>query len=237
MWYLLYQVLGALLWLVAVNWHLKRNFKSKEVVLGLDLAFLILVSGLMGGRLFYVIYENPSLLKDPISIFKIWEGGFVFWGGFILAAGASAGFCVWKKCSFWSWADIFTPWISVGYIWGRIGCFLEGCCYGQYCDLPWAWEGRHPTQWYAALSELLLLLFIVSEKKRASSFYPTGSLFLIWLIGHSFARFVLVEPFRDDYRGPEIFNMSISSFLSLIFLLIGLGIFYYKIHNREPQNP
>lgn len=205
--------------------------------MALDLCLVIMVCGLLGGRLAHVFYENWSFYqKHPVDIFKIWQGGFVFYGGFFAALAGSFLFLKIKKESFLKWADFFAPTLALGYALGRIGCFLNGCCYGQLCldsTCPWPWmielgqHGlpaglRHPTQLYAVFWELcavLILLWI--EKKRTTR----GSVFYIWLALHSVGRLIM-EHYREDYRGPELIGFSLSTLLSfgILFFLFLLQI-------------
>jgi phosphatidylglycerol:prolipoprotein diacylglycerol transferase len=228
MFYLSYQVFGALVWLMAVHWVLKGSKLNR--VFGIDLAFLILVSGLVGGRLFHVFYENPEIyIREPLKILKIWEGGFVFYGGFILSALSSILFCYLKKESFFKWADFFAPFLAVGYVWGRSGCFLAGCCYGLECDLPWAIEQRHPTQIYAMVTESIVFLFLLSERKQTR---PVGVIFSSWLIGNTLGRLIM-EPFRGDFRGPHVLGLSISQFLSLVLLGVGVFLLVWRLQLKQ----
>jgi len=226
MFYLSYQISGALLWLIAVYHVLKRSNLNR--VFGIDLAFLILASGLVGGRVFHVFYENPNYyMEAPVRVIKIWEGGFVFYGGLIAAFISSLTYCYIKKEDFFKWADFFAPLIAVGYIYGRIGCFLSGCCYGASCDLPWAVEQRHPTQLYAVFTESLLLVFLLSEKKRVLK-RPKGVLFATWVVGHAIGR-LFMEPYRDDFRGALVMGVSISQFISLILLFLGIFLLVWRL--------
>jgi phosphatidylglycerol:prolipoprotein diacylglycerol transferase len=228
MFYLSYQICGALLWLIAVYLALRGARLNR--VFGIDLAFVILVSGLAGGRLFHVIYENPEIyFRDPLKILKIWEGGFVLYGGFFLSAMTSIFFCYLKKESFFKWADFFAPFLAAGYVWGRFGCFLAGCCFGLECDLPWAIEQRHPTQIYAMITELIVFFFLLSEGKQTR---PVGVIFSSWLIGHAVGR-LFMEPYRDDFRGSPIFGLSISQFLSLVLLGVGVFLLVWRLQLKQ----
>lgn len=231
MFYLFYQLCGAGLWLLLVYRVLKKSDLNR--VFGIDLAFLILVSGLMGGRLFHVFYENLSYyIESPIRVIAVWQGGFVFYGGLMGALISSLIYCYVKKQDFFEWADFFSPLIAIGYIYGRVGCFLTGCCYGASCDLPWAIEQRHPTQLYGVITESLLLLFLLSEKKRVIR-RPKGVLFASWVIGHAIGR-LFMEPYRDDFRGDLIMGLSVSQFISLILLSLGIFLLIYRL--QVPQH-
>jgi phosphatidylglycerol:prolipoprotein diacylglycerol transferase len=233
MWYIAYQVLGALLWLVAFYSYLRRRAESANLVFGIDLAFSILVAGLMGGRFFYMAYEAPHLFRqDPWSFFRLWEGGFVFYGGFLAAALVAYLLCIWLKQSFWFWADELAPFLSAGYIWGRVGCFLQGCCYGEYCDLPWAVEGRHPTQLYAALTEVFVLLWLISERRLANT-RVSGGLFLKWVIAHSLMRILFMEPFRGDDRGAMPLGLSISTWIGWVLVLTSAALLIWRSPSRS----
>ena len=96
-----------------------------------------IVSGLMGARLLHFLMATPEVFfKDPLVFFRIWQGGFAFYGGFIGAGvmtilyGKSRGINPWKL------ADVLGPTVMLGLSLGRIGCFLAGCCHGAPVDLP-----------------------------------------------------------------------------------------------------
>lgn len=205
---------------------------SKDRKLAFDIALLLMLSGLVGGRLMHVFYEEWDYYKlHPEQVFYFWNGGFVFLGGLIMCLISGYLFSRIRKISFSEWADFFTPLFSLAHALGRIGCFLSGCCYGSQCVLPWAYAGRHPTALYLAIGEFLifgLLLFI--EKKGISKF--TGGLFIKWLLLHSLLRFN-VEYFRDDFRGvflhiPLFGSLSISQLISLVIVISCLLVISLK---------
>jgi phosphatidylglycerol:prolipoprotein diacylglycerol transferase len=130
----------ALAFLTAI-WLTQRAAKRKGIdpdIVG-DVAIWLLVSGVLGARLMFVLL-NPSLfsLKDPLSILKIWEGGLVFYGGIIAAIPAGVLILRSKHVEAWQFADVAAPYIAFGHAIGRIGCFLNGCCFGKPSDVPWA---------------------------------------------------------------------------------------------------
>lgn len=191
-----------------------------------NLAFILMVFGFVGGRLFHVLYEYPDLyLEDPARIFRFWEGGFVFFGGFFMAAAASLFYLRREKESWLVWGDFYAPILAIGYAMGRIGCAIAGCCYGTFCDAPWALHGRHPTQLYAASTEFLLYLYLLKKEKDQAR---TGTVFALWLVGHGVGR-LFMESYRADFRGSTVAGLSISSWVSL--LLFGAGVaLYTSIH-------
>ena len=203
----------------------------------LDLTIIVMIGGFAGARLAHEFYEYPEIyLKDPLRIAYFWEGGFVFYGGAILGTLAGLIFLKAKKEPFAEWLDFAAPLASLGYAVGRVACFLGGCCFGKTCDLPWAVkfpagveapEGVfvHPTQLYATLWEtatLAILLFFESRNSRVLR--KKGDLFFVWITLHGIGR-ILMESFRDDFRGSSPGGLSISSWISLA--IIGLGFFFY----------
>lgn len=201
----------------AWKWAQKQGVSE---IHALNLSILLVVSGMVGGRLFHVFYEAPAYYREnPFDIFKFWLGGFVFYGGMLTAAIAAVIYLHRTHESFFRWADFFAPLFALGYGLGRIACLLAGCCYGRVCDLPWAINGRHPTQLYATLIELCFaaLLFALTNVKRRQ----LGELFFLWLGLHACGR-LFMEYFRDDFRGDFVLGVSISSWISLFLLSLSI---------------
>lgn len=219
---------GLLLW-----WHHKLQVLGRDLDLGLNLALFIMVCGFLGARFLHVILEEPSHYRQNFfDIFRFWQGGFVYYGGLIFGfCGAFFYLKLWnyKHKHFnvpmqdWRvWADDLAPLLSVGYVLGRGACFLNGCCYGKFCDLPWAVGGRHPTQIYASVAEVVWLAWILFAGRGFWKKHP-GRLFFLWLFGHSALR-IPMEFLRDDPRGFFWGTWSPSSLLS--FGLIGISLIY-----------
>ena len=183
--------------------------------LSMNLCLIAMIAGLIGARGLHILYENPQYyFKNPWQIFQIWQGGFVFYGGTILAFICCVFYVLKQKQSLGPWLDFFAPIICAGYAFGRLACFFNGCCYGSFCDLPWAIDSRHPTQIYAFLLELFLffgLTFFIPAVRAPTtqefsyrwrsykwSFWKlkySGQLFFIWLLGHGANRLIM-EHFR-----------------------------------------
>lgn len=201
-----------------------------------DLAIVILISGFVGGRLFHVAYELPEYyMQNPIQIIQFWMGGFVYYGGMLLALLCSWIWIYWKlrqqeraghfAIAFRYWGDLFAPSLSMGYMFGRIGCLLEGCCFGRFSALPWAIDLRHPTPLYASITEFFIFVLLLRLIRKPNPHLKPGSLFLIWLFLHSCAR-IFMELFRDDFRGMRFFGMSISTAISVVLMSIAFSAFW-----------
>lgn len=227
--FLIFQWWGFLFFLLRV-YQRSRPLPRDIRKLALDLAILMELGWLLGGRIFHVLFENPEFYwKQPLAILDLTPGGFALVGGMI--GGALLTFERLRRSSgpnWWSWMDWLTPLFSPLYIWGRLGCFLEGCCYGHFCDLPWAVGGRHPTQLYAILGEGVVWIWVLSSRKLLGAYF-SGYLFLIWLMGHSFLRLLFMEPFRADERGPLwLGQWSLSSGLLALLGLAALIIYHWR---------
>lgn len=205
------------------------NHFSKQV--GYDLIGGVMISGFIGARLFHIVYEEPGYyMLFPAEMFRFAKGGYVYFGGMIAAMLFGAIYLRIKKESFLKWANFLTPIASLTYALGRIGCFLEGCCYGKQCTLPWAINHLHPTQLYMMIAELVLLFILLKKEKKTPL---NNNLFLHWLIAHSFTRFV-IEFWRDDHRGSYFFEvLSVSQVISIIITLIAT-LYIILMKKRQP---
>jgi len=214
-----------------------ENYRVNDRKFIFDLVIIIMIAGFLGARIFHIIYEELDFyMTFPLEMFKFWKGGFVYFGGFITALFCSFIFITHRKQNFWTWADFLTPYVGLSYAFGRIGCFFEGCCYGQFCELPWAIQHKHPTQLYMFFAEVLLLIFLIKFKTWAllnkGYFYSRifkfeGSFFLFWLFGHGLNRFI-IEFWRNDDRGALLLDHSISQWFSFCFIILSLIIYLFK---------
>jgi phosphatidylglycerol:prolipoprotein diacylglycerol transferase len=173
----------------------KRGIEPDKVV---DAALIALISGIIGARLLFLFLEVPT---SGWSVFRhilwIWEGGLSFHGGLIAAIGAVAVYCRKKQIRFLQMVDVLAPSVAIGYAFARIGCFLNGCCYGTETHLPWAVNfldpttglhsgPRHPAQLYAFAISLLIFLILtrIERLKR-----PIGFTFFSYIVLYSIYRF------------------------------------------------
>ncbi len=235
-----YYLIISLTYCLCVLWFYKRC-ESRQLPQknAMDISLILMIFGFIGGRLGHVLFEYPEFyLKNPWQIFYFWQGGFVFYGGALLAYLMAALSIRKMKMTFWLWHDTLAPVIAFGYALGRLACFFAGCCYGKVCNLPWALPLkqvdlqtgltqtllRHPTPLYAAFYEFAVVIFLLWYEKQKPQL---GRVFLNWVALHSIGR-ILMETFRDDPRGIQFFNLSISTFISLILLMSSL-LWIYKL--------
>ncbi len=197
-----------------------------------DLVFMTVFSGFLGGRLFY-IFENASYyLQSPLKILALWEGGLIFYGGVV---GSLAGLFLAmkiKKIPYWKGLDFLIPYTALTHAFGRIGCFLNGCCAGKPCDLPWAVtvEGvrLHPAQLYEAGFDFILFLFLNARCEKKSF---DGQIIALYFILYAAGRFA-VEFFRTGNPG-WIFTSN--QWGSLAIFVFGIAVYISK--SRDFSSP
>lgn len=209
--------IGVLLSLWWMTRQAKRfNFPPEERVF--DLVFIVVTAGFLGSRIFYVAQEWPWYRDHPLEILQIWKGGLVYYGGMV---GSFLGFFFYVKrirLPFLAGADFVIPYIALTHTFGRVGCFLNGCCYGK---------GNHPVQLYEAAFNLALFGFL-------AWFYPRrrfpGEVTFLYLILYPAGRFLL-EFLRGD-QTPWFDSLTLHQLISLGFFLIGIVL--YGIYRRRP---
>lgn len=198
-----------------------RNISQDTV---LDLAWVLLLSGLIGARALYVAFNWDYYLQSPLEILKLWEGGLVFYGGLILASAAGVFWTRQKKLSIALIADLVAPGLALGHAFGRLGCFAAGCCYGRPCDLSWAATfnhpeslapqgiALHPSQIYEAGLNFLLF-FILNYAANRKNALGTGRVAALYVLFYSLARFS-VEFTRGDDRGPLFLSLTATQWVA-----------------------
>jgi len=208
-----------------------------------DLFFYTVLSAIIGSRILFVLINFDVYRDNPLQIFKIWEGGLVFYGGLILAVGVSIGYMRWNRLPIWKWADLFSPPIALGLFLGRIGCFFAGCCYGKETSLPWGVIFAdpnslarlniplHPVQLYEAGSNLAIFFFLKWREKRKAF---EGQIFWLFLFLYSVTRF-FIEMLRGDPRGflfQKLFSTSQAIGVGLVIASLFM-LFYLNRGQRR----
>lgn len=243
-WYGLMYLLGFLLAFAFARWRIWRYqlpWTAEEVG---DLIFYGALGVIIGGRVGYMLfYDTHHFLTNPLSLFKLWEGGMSFHGGLLGVAVAMFLFARKVKKSFLQVTDFLAPLVPLGLAVGRIGNFINGELWGRASDMPWAMvfpaadsAPRHPSQWYEFSLEgvfLFLLLWWYSAKPR-----PEGRVSALFLMGYAACRF-LVEFFRepDKSLGFIAFDwLTMGQLLSIPMFLAGL-ILWLVMRSRKQCKP
>jgi len=211
-----------------------------------DLCFYLILAALVGSRLLYILLELPAFLAHPWKIFALWEGGLVFHGGVILAL-ATAVYYMRKHSMPWRpTLDALAVGTPLGQFFGRVGCFMAGCCYGSPANLPWAVTFTnpqtlcpvrvplHPAQLYEAFLALGVfgLLQVLKTHKRFD-----GQMMLTYFCLAGLVRFG-VEFFRNplDDRGPIIMaGLPLTQVLALGLFLVSGGLLLWYLFRSKAQ--
>jgi phosphatidylglycerol:prolipoprotein diacylglycerol transferase len=193
----------------------------------------IMIGALLGARIAYMILNGRAeFMADPLSFFRSWEGGLVFYGG---AIGGFLG--LWLASRRWpgsllAMTDAFAAPLLLGQAFGRIGCFSAGCCYGRPTTKPWGvtftdpnslaplYEKLHPTLLYESAGAFLLFFAALWISRRTRR---TGWATAFYCVGYGLLRFIL-EFWRGDDRGAFHFNLSPSQCGSLALMALGVAV-------------
>ncbi|MFH1248358.1 MAG: prolipoprotein diacylglyceryl transferase [Candidatus Omnitrophota bacterium] len=232
---------------IAGSWLLEKRARKLGVSRNkvLDLVFYMLISGILGARLIFVFLNWGYYKNNLLDIIKFWEGGLVFYGGLVLAFFVALYFLKRNKLPVWKFADAIAPCLALGIAIGRIGCFLNGCCYGR---ISWQWGISFPardnppvyaqqvfsgiispqaqcslpvipTQLYSSLSALAIFFVLLALGRKIR---PEGFLFWMFILLYSLGRFI-IEAFR--YYEPNFFIGALTVSQIISFILILLSVF------------
>ena len=238
-WYSLAYIVGILFgWFVAKKIFIKNENIQKKFD---DYITYLIIGIILGGRIGYILFYNLEYyLNNLIDIFRIWEGGMSFHGGLIGIIIASIIFGKRNNQNPFLYMDIVSLVAPIGIFFGRLSNFINSELYGKVTDLPWSVTfiqidnlPRHPTQIYEALLEGIILFVILINFKNKKFLFKPGLISSLFLIFYSIFRFS-VEFLRvpDEQLGYLFFNLTMGQILSVILILSGLVLFYFKNENK-----
>jgi phosphatidylglycerol:prolipoprotein diacylglycerol transferase len=242
--YGLFLVVGFFLstWLACLE--AKRRGYDPNIILDAAMP-LLLVSIACCRVLYFLVY--PDQWRGFGEFLQIWNGGLSFHGAIVGALGTLAYFSWSRKIPFGILCDCVAPGMFLGYAVGRIGCFMNGCCYGHASDLPWACvfpdennralltPPSHPAQLYSTF--LGIILFAVMWRARTNPRFNrfSGQLTMLLLAFYAVERFIM-EIFRSGATAPTAFGLdwlTRAQFASIVGLVVLAGL--YLVISRRPQ--
>jgi phosphatidylglycerol:prolipoprotein diacylglycerol transferase len=240
-----------------LSWMLVGRRENRPPAYCSDLLFWVILSGIAGARMAYVLANLETFLANPVSVFFINEGGLIFYGGFLGGLAAVAVFAKTHGESVLSLYDFAVTSVPLAHAFGRVGCLMNGCCFGRVCEgfpgvrfpadsLPWYYHtvrGQigagarhslpvHPVQLYEAALNLVLyvILLVVYHRRRRA-----GVAAATYLLLYPVVRFSL-EFWRGDDR-MHLFGLTVAQALSLAFLAGGGILMLGVLRRDEPAMP
>ena len=216
-----------------------------------NLAFLVIAAGIVGARLGYVFFHLEEFRGNWTATFNPFQSGTFGIAGLNLYTGVilatAVGFYYMHRVAlpFWKTADVFAPTVAFGIFLTRIGCFLNGCCYGTPTALPWGvtfppgsipdaefgGQAIHPTQLYSSLFGLILFGFLIWHNKRKKF---DGSSFSILLMGDSAFRFFIefIRSYEPEmYLSVGALHWTYNQWMAILLFAFGL-VLWLKLRKR-----
>jgi len=222
--------IGVAVALLMGDYRAKKKGLNGDLIYGLTITTVIL--GFLCARVLFIITEWQNFVKDPMSF--ITGSGFVVYGGIIGGLLVIFGYCKLKKMDFLAYLDLMIPSVAIAQGFGRIGCFLAGCCYGKETDCflgvtfknsAYAPNGVKllPSQLFMSAGDFLITAILLWYSKKNPS---KGKVSALYLMLYSAGRFV-VEFTRNDDRGV-VGSLSTSQFIG-IFTFVAAAIAYFGV--------
>ena len=249
-WYGLGYALGlALAYIVMTREARRRGHDADLIANGL---IVVAVAALAGGRIYHVIDQWQNLYAaDPLKVILPPYTGLGVYGGLVTGTIAGAVYTIWKRVSFWTWADIVAPGLFAMQAIGRWGNFFNQELYGPPTNLPWgiaiqcehripaypcatyplATTHFHPLFLYESLSGAIGLLVLLFLARRFAGRLRTGDLLGVFFIWYGVVRFALETLRADNWT---FFGIPTAQLFSVLFVVAGLALIAWR-HARRAQ--
>lgn len=195
------------------------------------MAIWAVIMGVIGARVFWVLQEWGYYSKNPAQIFKLTEGGMTSYGGIVFGLGTVLIWCRATKTRFLDAFDLIAAPALVMHGFGRIGCFLNGCCYGAPCSLPWSVTVHpetgpiylgHPAQLYDTLMSLAGAALLLWMEQRTFPRRRPGMYGALFFVLYGVSRFVY-EMFRSGYSSASTWGLPMTDAQVLAVAMVAVG--------------
>jgi phosphatidylglycerol---prolipoprotein diacylglyceryl transferase len=238
-------------------WETKR--RNLDVKLSIYGAVWVSIFGYIGARAMHIVFDGflEIYIQKPLAILAFWKGGLAFYGTVIFGLPAALWWFRYHKAPFLKYLDNYTYGIAFGVGIGRIGCYLNGCCFGEISSssiasqfIKYGLSAKNqfardilpdlkempfpvfPAQLISFLANMVIFLFLwIFVRKR---YKKDGSVFGIWMIMYGIFRFI-IEIFRADDRGL-FFNDLFSSSQIIAIISVIAGILIIKLPDKEEKS-
>jgi len=229
--------IGVIVALLVGDFRAKKKGLNGDLIYGLTVTTVIL--GFLAARILFIITEWEDFLKDPMSF--VTGNGFVVFGGIIGGALTIWAYCKIKKMDFLAYLDLMIPSVALAQGFGRIGCFLAGCCYGKETDSWFGITFTHshyapnnvklvPSQLIMSVGDFVIAAILLIYAKKDRSKGKTSALYLIlYSVGRFFVEFT-----RNDDRG-FVGALSTSQFIGIFIFIVGAVAFFGVIPARDKK--
>ncbi|MFH0779936.1 MAG: prolipoprotein diacylglyceryl transferase [Parcubacteria group bacterium] len=243
-WYGFLMVIGGLLGLFVVLKLARRYGVDKNSIY--DLLVYFVVGGVVGARVYYVVYAWQLYQNNWLDVFKIWQGGLAVHGVMI---GGMAGVLIYyffKKINFWLFADLAATGLAAAQIVGRVGNYFNQEIFGKPTNLPWGilidaaarpteFSGAnyfHPTFLYESLGNVIILCVLIGLHflKIRNKTLKDGNIFFLYIILYSILRFFL-EFLRTDYS-PLVFGVRWAQLFSALLIIAAAALLIARNRKR-----
>lgn len=215
--------------------YLVGEYRTKRKGLNQDHVFNFVIwcvlGGFLGSKILYIMTDIRNIIEQPQKLLDFHDG-WVVYGGIIGGIIAAIIYCRIKKIKFTAYFDVLIPSVALAQGFGRIGCFLAGCCYGHETNSPigivfhdssYAPNGVNlvPTQLISSGLNFIHFIILIwfSKKKKAD-----GQVGALYLILYSVGRFIL-EYYRGDLERGSVGTLSTSQFISIFTVIAGITLF------------
>jgi prolipoprotein diacylglyceryl transferase len=227
-WYGILITFGMMLGIAVVLYQVRKHGEKEEWFL--DMALMAIPAGLLGARLYYVLFDLHNYQYTWRTALNFRQGGLAIHGGVIAGVIVGYFYTRYRKVSFFRWADLAMPGLILAQAIGRWGNFFNQEAYGYPTTLPWAMfiagEYRHPTFLYESLWNLgvfVLLIYMLGRKRF------DGQIAALYLMGYSAGR-LWIEGLRTDslMLGP----IRVAQLISILMIVAGAALYHYRGKRR-----
>lgn len=224
---------------IALGEYLVKKTKLAEEGFLLGMGIACVIGGYACSKILYWLTTLPEILENPGRLLDF-SSGYVVYGGLIGGVLTGYVYCRRKKTDFWKVFDLAVPAVALAQFFGRIGCFLAGCCYGKPTECPLG--VRFQNSVYAPAGETLFPIQLVSSGLNLLNF---AFLYFLWknarekpgvtgaayIVTYSVGRFFL-EYFRGDFERGNVGVLSTSQFIAVFTLLIGVFLIIMRLKTK-----